>query len=230
MNESQKTVQIQREARLAGFFYFLVIPLGVFGMMYVPSNILLPGYANATVQNVLQKEFLFRLSMLSSVLAQLVNLVAVFFLYRLLRPVNKTGAFLMVFFLSLGVPVALLNELNRGAVLYVAHNPAIPADRVLLFFHLHELGIKTAGIFWGLWLLPMGWLVFRSTFLPRWIGVFLIIACFGYLGDSILFYLLPDSGIRPAEFTFIGELMIIFWLLIRGVNPEKYRRVVSRES
>lgn len=93
-----------------------------------------------------------------------------------------------------------------------------------LFLDLHEHGINIAGIFWGLWLFPMGYLVFNSGFLPRILGVLLIIGCFGYLIDSATFFLLPNFDAKIAQFTFVGELLLPLWLLIKGVNVEQWEK------
>ena len=94
----------------------------------------------------------------------------------------------------------------------------------MFFLAAHEGGLFIAGIFWGLWLLPMGYLVFKSGFLPRWIGVLLIIGGFGYLIDSAIFFLLPDVDVTIAQFTFVGEVLLPLWLLIKGVNIERWEK------
>jgi len=81
-------------------------------------------------------------------------------------------------------------------------------------------------IFWGLWLFPMGYLIFKSGFLPKLIGSLLIVACFGYLTDSFIFFFVLGFGIIFSEFTFLGELLIILWLLIKGVNVEVWEKRV----
>ena len=95
---------------------------------------------------------------------------------------------------------------------------------VALFLDLRQSGIFIAQIFWGLWLFPMGYLVYKSGFLPKIIGALLIVACFGYLIDSFMFFFVPDFGIVFSEFTFLGEAAITFWLLIKGVNVEKWNK------
>jgi hypothetical protein len=95
---------------------------------------------------------------------------------------------------------------------------------VPFFLDLHQLGISIAGIFWGLWLLPMGYLVFKSGFLPKFLGVLLIIGCFGYLVNSVAAFLLPDVGVNVALLTFWGEVLLPLWLVIKGVNTEQWRK------
>ncbi|MFC7195108.1 DUF4386 domain-containing protein [Halosimplex aquaticum] len=91
-----------------------------------------------------------------------------------------------------------------------------------LFLDLHQHGIFIAQIFWGLWLLPMGLLVYKSGFIPRVLGVLLVIGGLGYMIDSFIFFLAPSFGITFTDFTFIGELLFPLWLLIKGVNAERW--------
>ncbi len=210
-------------ARLAGFLYLLLVPLGMFGILYVPNTLIVPGDVAATASNILDNETLFRLSIVSALLAQLVNLAVVLLLYKLLRPVNKTVALLMVIFITLGMPIAMLNELNQAAVLLILHSANPSIELVGLFLELHEYGIQIACIFWGLWLFPMGYLVFKSNYIPKIIGVMLMIGCFGYVVDAFVFLLSLDLAIAFSEFLFIGEVALPLWLVIKGVNVEQWK-------
>ncbi len=217
---------INKTARITGLLYLMLVPLGIFGIMYVPSVLVAPGDVAATASNILANEPLFRLSIVSALLVQLVNLTVVLLLYKLLKQVHKTAARLMVIFILLAVPMAMLNELNQGAILHLLHSVDPSHDLVALFLELHEVGIQLAGIFWGLWLFPMGYLVFKSGYIPKIIGILLMIGCFGYLADSFLFLLYPDFGVKFAEFMFIGEVALPLWLLIKGVNVERWEKCV----
>ena len=231
MNTKDK-MNPNKTARIAGFLYLLLIPLGVFGMLYVPATLYVPGDVAATASNIMANEVLFRLSIVSALLTQIVQIFVVLFLYQVLKPAGKNLAIFMVIFILVAVPIAMLNELNQFAVLLLLNGAdfltAFTEDQlqalVSLFLDLHEHGIFIAQIFWGLWLFPMGYLVFKSGFLPRFIGILLIVACFGYLIDSFTFFLIPDFGITFSEFTFLGELLITLWLLIKGVNVEQWKK------
>jgi hypothetical protein len=130
----------------------------------------------------------------------------------------------MVIFILLGAPIAMLNELNRGAVLLLLHSADQSYALLTLFFDLHEYGITIASIFWGLWLFPMGYLVFKSNYIPKIIGILLMIGCFGYLIDSFTFLLFPNWGVTISQFTFIGELLLPLWLLVKGVNVKQWEK------
>ena len=128
----------------------------------------------------------------------------------------------------LGVPIALLNEVNHGAVLLILGSSDISNSFISLFLGIHHYGVIIAGIFWGLWLFPMGYLAYKSNFMPKIIGIALMIGCFGYLADSFIYILAPDIGFQFAQFLFIGEVMIAFWLLIMGVNEQKWLSLQQR--
>ena len=226
---------IVTRARVAAFLLLVLAPLSVFGMIYVPSILIVPGDAATTVKHIMASESLFRLGIASTLFSQLVGIFWVLVLYQLLKPVNKNMAVLMVIFNLLIVPIAMLNELNQFAVLLLSSSadylkvftPGQLHALVSLFLNLHAYGIKIAGIFWGLWLFPYGFLVFKSGFLPKFIGVLLMIGCFGYLIQSFAGFLAPNlvvyTGLLSA-ITSSGELLLPLWLLIKGVNVEQWEK------
>jgi hypothetical protein len=138
----------------------------------------------------------------------------------------------MVIFVLVAVPIAFINELNKFAALLLLSGAdyltAFAADQlhalVMLFLDLHEYGVHINGMFFGLWLFPLGYLVFKSGFLPRILGVLLIMACFGYLIDDLIVFLLPNSDATLSLFAFIGEWLFALWLLIKGVNVEQWEK------
>ncbi len=213
-----------RTARIAGFLYLLLIPLGVLGIIYVPSTLIVPGDMAVTASNIMANESLFRLSIVSALLTQLVNLAVVLFLYKLFKPVNENIARLMVLFIVLAIPIAMLNELNQAAVLHLLNSADQSLALIALFLDMHDYGIQIASVFWGLWLFPMGYLAFKSNYIPKIIGVALMIGCFGYLADSLIFILFPNVGVTFGEYTFIGEVLLPSWLLIKGVKVEEWSK------
>jgi hypothetical protein len=228
MTNHIKDISPNRTARTAGFLYLLLVPFGFFGAKYIPS-ITVPGNAVATVNNIMAHTLLFRLSILSALITPIVTVLVALFLYKLLKSVNKNQAVLMVIFALAAAPIAMLNELNHFAVLLLLNGTdylkAFSVDQlysqVMFFLDLNHYGAFITAIFWGLWLFPMGYLVFKSGFLPRIIGVLLIIAGVGYIVDSAALFLLPDLNIAISKFTFIGELLFLLWLLFRGVKEQQ---------
>ena len=142
-------------ARVAGLLYLLMIPLGIFGILYVPSTLIVPGDMAVTVSNIMVNELIFRLSIVSALSVQIVQIFLVLVLYKLLKPVNKKYAVLMVVLIMVTVPIALLNELNQFASLLLLSGAnyltVFTVDHLQtlmsLFFDLHEHGIIIAQIF-----------------------------------------------------------------------------------
>lgn len=219
-------------ARIAGFLYLLLMLFGVFGLLYAPNALVVQGDAVGTAKNIMANEFLFRLSIVSTLISQVVNIFLVLFLYKLLKPVNKNYAALMVIFILVAVPIAMLSVLNKVAVLLLLSGAGFLAvfatnqlqALVPVFLDLHEYGMSIAGIFWGLWLFPMGYLVFKSNYIPKIIGVLLIIGGVGYLVDFVTFFVFPNFGVVFSEYAFLGEVLMVFWLLIKGVNVEQWEK------
>ena len=216
-------------ARIAGLLYLLVVPLGIFAI-YVPSRLIVSGDAARTASNLMASELLFRLTIVSDLTSPLVLILVVLFLYQLLKPVHKNMASLMVIFLILGVPIALLSKLNQFAALQLLSSAdyltVFTTDQLqalaYLFLRLHDWGGTLAFIFWGLWLLPLGYLVFKSGFFPRILGALLIMSGFGYVIDS--FATVLGYGMNIGLLTAWGEILFILWLLIKGVNAEEWQR------
>ena len=214
-------------ARLAGILYLILIPVGFFGVTYIPSLLVAPGDIAATVRNFVASESLFRLSLVSSFLMNIVIIVLVLVLYRLFKPAGKNAATLMVVFLLVGATISMLSELNHFAALVLSGGDAAAAFTaeqshylVQVFLDMREYGSFIAAIFWGLWLFPLGYLIVRSRFVPRILGALLILAGVVYLIDSFALFLVPHYGITISDFTFIGEVLFPLWLLIKGVDLE----------
>ena len=138
----------------------------------------------------------------------------------------------MVVLALVSIPITMLNQLNQFAALMLLSGAdyltVFTADQlqaqVMFFLDLSETGVFIVQIFWGLWLLPFGYLVFKSGFLPKILGVLLMIGCFGYLIDFFTFFLLPNFDATVSEFTGLGEFFILLWLLIKGINVEQWEK------
>lgn len=228
--KNDKMISIKTTARIAGLLYLLQIPLGVFGILYVPKVLMVPGNIDATTSNILANEFLFRLGIVSSILCALVTIATAVYIYKLLRYVNENYAKWILLFTMIVAPISMLNELNSVAVLLllksqefaIIFTPGQLHSLVSVFLDLHKYGHQIAGIFFGLWLLPMGYLVFKSTYIPKVIGVLLIVTSLGYLIDFTTFFLYPGFPLIISEYTWLGEVLMVLWLLIMGVNLRKF--------
>ncbi len=228
---------ITKTARVIAFLLLILTPVTVFGTLYVSSVLIVRGDPAATANNIIASESLFRLAIVSALLFQVVQIFWVLVL-QLLKPVNKNMASLMVILLLLGTPIAMLSELNYFAILRLLHGTDYLAvftpDQlhalVSLFLNLHGNGLQIAGIFWGIWLFPYGYLVFKSGFLPRILGVLLMIGGVGYLIQSFATILLPDLAVRIVLFTDWGELLLPLWLVIKGVNVEQWKKRAAESA
>ena len=227
--------------RFAGLLYLLTSIIGFFAMAYVPGKLIVHGNAAATASNIAASETLFRLGIAAELIGMAGFIFVALALYDLLEGVNRRQASLMVTLIVVSVPIAFLNELNsfaalvlvRGAdFLSIFEKPQRDA-LAMLFLNLHHYGFVVAEIFWGLWLFPLGLLVYRSRFLPRFLGVWLAIAGFAWVILSLTGVLLPqyqskvDTYSQPA---FFGELAFMFWLVIKGANPQAVGAAASSSA
>src|SRR3984893_18356894 len=221
---------IKKTARLAGILYLVAGLPAPFALIYVPGKLIVPGDATATADHVRASETLLRFGMAGELINAIGFIFVVFALYRLFKGVNKHHAAIMVTLFVVSVPISFFNVLNDIAPLILVSGANFLSifDKgqldalVYLFLRLHSQGLLVAQIFWGLWLFPFGILAIRSGFIPRFLGVLLIIACLAYLADSFTFLLLPQYGHRVSNFATvfegIGELSIVFWLLVWGAK------------
>ena len=220
-------------ARVAGFLYLFTNLFAPFTLLYLPSRFIVRGDAAATASNIMASESLFRLGIVLNLFTFMGQVFLVLALYNLLKVVHKNMAVLMVIFSLIGVSIAMLNELMQLAVLQFLNGAdylkafSIDQSQALayLFLRLHGQGFLIAQIFWGLWLFPMGYLVFKSGFLPRVIGILLMIGCFGYLIDSFAAFL--GYSVSTIFFLAWGELIFLLWLLIKGVDAERWKQLAA---
>ena len=220
-----------KAARVAGAIYLSMVFTAPFCLIYVPSKLIVRGNAAATADNIMAHETMFRLAILGDLIGQVIFICLAIALYRLLSSVNKTWATLMVAFVLVSAAVGFLNTLNNIAAVILFHGGEFltvfdkPQRDALgmLFIRLHTQGIFIDEIFWGLWLFPFGLLVFRSGFMPRFIGVWLMINCFGYVALSVIALFFPayyQAAFRYSQPVLFGELVVMLWLLIKGAKVE----------
>ena len=221
----------KRTARIAGALYLVNAVTGYFSIIYLPSRLMVSGNAAATAGNILASERLFRLGIASEVICAVEYIYLLWVLYRLLSGVSKAHASLMVIFGVAFVPVMCMNAVSQTAALMLLRGanflPVFSQPQreslALLFLDVRRSGYDVGWIF-GLWLFHFGVCVWRSGFLPRFLGALLIAACFGYLSVSLTTFLLPSyvnivSRLANIPLT-LGEPAAILWLLIRGAKDQ----------
>jgi hypothetical protein len=200
--------------------------------LFIRPAIIVPGDAATTVKNIMASGSLFRVSIVSDLIRQMFLVLLPLVLYRLLKPVNKNIAVLMVAFALVCIPFSMLNELNHVAVLLLSSGAdylkAFGADQlqalVMFFLDLRNYGTFIPQIL-SLWVLFLGYLVFKSGFLPRILGILLMLGGLCYTVQAVLFLLFPNiDAMILGLFAFIGEMLFYLWLLIRGVNIEEWEK------
>ncbi len=237
MGENKKT------ARIAGLLYLIVVVTGFFNLIYVPSQITVQGDASATVSTIVASKQLFRLGIMAGLVCYTAFLLLPFALYKLLSRVGKSVAVLMVVFAVVSVPISFVNLLNKLDILSLLSEAnylqAFTAEQlyaqVMLSLDAYGNGILVSEIFWGLWLLPFGYLVFKSGFIPKVLGILLMLGCLGYLINFFGKALFPGYA-ETSIVAFVslpsglGEIGSCLWLLIVGVRERKSPVVSTRDA
>ncbi|MBC7897706.1 MAG: DUF4386 domain-containing protein [Cytophagaceae bacterium] len=223
-----------RTARLAGLLYLIVVVSGFFSLIYVPSQTIVPGNIAATVASITSSKLLFQFGVVAGLTCYGTFLLLPLALYRLLRPTGAHAAALMVAFAVVSVPISFVNLGHRLDTLSLLSGPiyqqAFPVEQwhahVQLTLDAYTNGVRIVEVFWGLWLLPFGYLVFKSGRLPRILGILLMVGCFGYLIDSVGGAL--DDGFSGSVVASVvtlpaglGEISTCLWLLIMGIRERR---------
>jgi len=232
---------IKNPGRFAGLLYLLTSIVGFFAMGYVPGKMIVHGNAAATASNISASETLFRLGIAGELIGQAGFIFVALALYDLLKGVSRRQALLMVILIVVSIPIAFVNELNsiaalilvRGAdFLSIFEKPQRDA-LAMLFLNLHHHGFVVAELFWGLWLFPLALLVYRSRFLPRFLGVWLALAGFAWVILSLTGILLPqyeDKVYTYSQPAVVGEIAFMLWLVIKGARPPALDATASSSS
>jgi hypothetical protein len=217
--------------RVTGIWYLLLVFGGPLRLMYIPSKLFVHGNATATISNIATHEWLFRFGMVTDLACAVILIFLTLAFYRLFKGVDQNLAVMVVIFG--GVMPALIDfvcvatdsatlMIARGGDFLNAFDKPQRDALAMVFLRLHDHQVTAAEILWGVWLLPLALLVYRSRFLPRFLGVWLIINGIAYVILSLTGELLPQYQNKvflysqPALF---GEIALVLWLLIRGAKP-----------
>ena len=227
---------IQRTARLAGVLYLIITVAAIVAHIYMPSNIIVPGDATATVNNIMNSATLFRVGGVGSELIVLLSeIVLSIILYELFRPVNQTISLLAAVSRLVMTTIHGLNLINYFFVLILLSGAGFLSvfdasqlnSLVMLFLEAHSYGFTIGIAFLTLHVFALGYLIFKSGYIPKILGVLFIAAGFGYLIDSFALLLSASYGTTPAliQATIaIAELAFPLWLLIKGVNVDAWEK------
>ncbi len=219
----------KNDARVAGLLYLFITVTGVFNLMYVPGKLYVRGDAAATASNILAHESLFRVDLVVGVAGSVGFALLALALYHLLEGVDRTLAVTMAALVLVQVPQSFVSEFNRLAALALVRGAEFlsvfdkPQREALAMFFLRadDQGALVSQVFWGLWLFPLALLVWRSGFLPRFLGGWLVANGFAYLADGLTGLLFPQYLPTVSKVTFpilFGEMAFMLWLVVFGVR------------
>lgn len=214
-------------ARLTGILYLLVILAGITCEIINQNFIVVPGYISATVDNILAHGLIFRLGFVISLVRFIVFILLVLALHKIFRPVNQDLSQVMIVIALVGIVIGMVILLFQYAAPLLLSSPDYSTffstdqlhAQIGLFLNLQKFGDKTSQIL-SIWLLPLGYLLYKSGFLPKVFGVLMVIAGLGYVADFLVYILFPNLGWQIAGFAFLAELPFPLWLLIKGLNTE----------
>ena len=222
---------INKTARMAGFLYLIYMVTHIISDVWRGSFIVI-GDAAITVSNIMAHEGLFTITVVGDLLAAALFFLTAWALYVLLKPVNKDLALLFLLLNLGGVAIQCSSDLFLFAIQLLMNGPdylnVFQVDQLqalaMFFLTLHHNGYWIAQIFFGAWLFPLGYLVFKSGFLPKILGIVLMIHCAGWLMTFLQLFLFPGFEVihyLTYPLGFIAELGLTLWLLIKGVKEQK---------
>ena len=229
---------------IAGVLYLLVGIFGGFAEGFVEPKMYVAGNAAATAANVVANSGLVRIGVVADLLDQTFFVFLALTLYLLLKHVNKNVARAMVVIVALAAGITCLNTVFEFEGLRVATDSAYVAAfgtaganaLVLLLLDSQHYGILIAQIFFGLWLVPLGYLAYKSSgMFSKWLGVVLIVGGVCYLVDLLALFLVPDFGQQIHLFvgvipTTIAEVSMVIYLLVIGVKTSRpENRILAAE-
>jgi hypothetical protein len=220
--------------RVAGLWYLLLVVVGPLRLLYIPSALFVHGNATATASNIAAHEWLFRLGMVSDLVGGVVLIFLVLAFYRLFKDVDSHLAVLVV--ILGGVMPAVINFVgvvsDAGALMFVRGDEYLSVFSkpqrdalALLFLRLRDQQNTAAEMLWGLWLFPLGFLAYRSRFLPRFLGVWLIVNGVAYVALSVTGLLLPayqNTVFLVSQPAMFGEMALMLWLVVKGAAPKDH--------
>ena len=222
-------------ARIGGVLYLIIIVIGFCGQFFVRDKLMVAGNVTATANNIMASELLWRIGIAGDLIMRLCDVALMLALYVLLRPVNKNLALLAVLFNLIQSAVLAAFELSLLVALFPLGNAdylrAFEPQQLHALTYLsvksYEYGFGIGLIFFGFVCLIQGYLLFRSGYFPKMLGVLMVIAGLSYLTNSFTLILAPAYAgtIFPVlVLALIGELSLCLWLIVKGVNIPKWEK------
>ena len=223
----------KKTARLAGLIWLLMFIFGPIAQI-IRSRLFVTDDMAATAQNIMSNELLFRLGFVSDLIMMVLLLLLPLVLYKLFHSVNKNLSILMVVFVMVSVPINMLNLLNEFAAVHLLSGAeylnVIGPDQLtanaMLSYDLYLHGYEIANVFFALWLIPLGMLVYKSDFLPKILGILLVLGGCGLLLEVFIYFLLPGNETITTILLIpqtISEFVFLMWILVKGINVSKVK-------
>jgi len=225
-------------ARIGGVLYLIIIVIGTFGELFVRDKLIVLGDATATANNIIASQMMWRISIAGELIMLVCSVAFGLIFYVLLRPVSKNLALLAVFFNLVELAIDAANKLNLFAALFLSGDavylktfePQQLHALAYLSLKLHDHGFAISLVFFGFVCLILGYLLFRSGYFPKTLGILMTLAGLSYLTNSFTLILAPtySAMIFPVlVLAFIGETSFCLWLIVKGVNIPKWEKQVS---
>ena len=225
---------INKSARIAGFLYFLIAIVAAFVHFYVPAQLVVAGDATATANQMMASEGLFRISMGSELLLLLIEVVLTVLLYQLLKPVNQTLSLVAAASRLVMTTIHGINIVNHFFVLLLlsgagylsVFEPNQLHALVMLFLDAYGYGYTIGIVFFVLHTFPLGYLIYKSGYFPKFLGLLFLVAAFLYLIDGFSLLLVGNytTPVYVAIPIALAEIAFPLWLLIKGVNVEEWKK------
>jgi hypothetical protein len=240
MSSALMDAKPQLHARVAGFLYLVTIVMGVYAEFFARGSLMVHGDPISTARNILTHETLYRLGLAADLIMSAAYIGVTVLLLALLRPVDRLLSNLAAVFSIIGIAAIAANSIVHAAVLVfvtqqnssMTVGPTEMNSIAYAFLRLHGQGYNIASVFFGFYCTLVGWLIIRSEFLPRLIGALMLIAGVSFLVDSFSIIAIPEIGPYVSTYTslasLIGEGALTVWLLIFGIDVQRWREKVAR--
>ena len=245
MSGQPVSLSLRQLARIAGVLYLIIIVAGMFAQGYARPSLMVAGDAAATAQNIMAAEGLFRMSIVADLIMIMSDVAIGLVFYLLLRPVNRALSLLAALFrlaqaATLGINLLMLFlvlQLLSGAEYLAVLGTEQVYAQAYLFLTAHSIGYKLALVFFAVGILIQGYLLYRSGYFPKILGILVVVASLGYFIDNFATFIMPNYDAYAAIFEMIvmvsaltGEVVLCLWLLVRGVRSDPATTSIRTEA
>lgn len=216
-------VEYKSTINLLRILYPFWVLIAIFSLMIIPSMLVVEGNSMLTAKNLASHELIFRIGIAGSIITQILHIAIPSLLYQLFKSVNKNQALMMVILALISVPITMYNEIHKLTAVGLLNTP----EQMMQALDSNTQGQTVPYIFWGLWLFPLGCLVYESGFFPKIFGSLLTMAGIGYVLGSLAKILALNSDLlhTTLEILTFGEVIFILWFVIKGVDKNKIENI-----